>query len=381
MLATFGYATYGYLPSDELNFADHAFVLIVANVGLVLMVCDGVRGTERLDFVLKMVVVAGAVIGLIGAIQFVLKLDLTRYLALPGLRYTSEDSSLFERYAVARVASTTGHPIEFGVVCAMILPLAVHYGFRARELGQAALRWWLCAALIGMGLMFSVSRSAVLATVAVGFVLFLGWPGRRRLQALLVAVVFLGVMRVIAPGLLGTMYGLFANFGNDSSVQYRTHDYSIAAQEIGRHLWLGRGAGTWYTPKYAVFDNTYILSTVETGVIGIVAIVGLFLAGIYSAVRARYLSIDPGVRDLALTLAACLVAPLLTAATFDLLSFATVTGLSLLLIGAAGSLLRSVTELAPQEAPLPVRPRGEARWRGRLAGLARTSFHGTARES
>jgi O-antigen ligase len=225
-----------------------------------------------------------------------------------------------------------------------------------------------------MGLMFSVSRSAVLATAGVGFVLFLGWPGKRRLQALLVGVAFLAVMRVIAPGLLGTLYGLFANVGRDSSVQYRTHDYSIAALEIGRHLWLGRGAGTWYTPKYAVFDNTYILSTVETGLLGIAAIVGMFLAALYSAIRVRYLSTDPGTRDLALTIAACLVAPLVTAATFDLLSFATVTGLSFLLIGAAGSLLRTVTELAPRQEAAPVGSRSGSRWSQGIAGLARAPF-------
>ncbi|HEY9522170.1 MAG TPA: O-antigen ligase family protein [Thermopolyspora sp.] len=373
MLATYGYATYGYLPSDELNFADHALVLIMANVGIALAVCDGVRGGERLDLVLKAVVVAGAVIGFIGVVQYVLKFDLTRYLALPGLRYTSEDSSLLERYDVSRVASTTGHPIEFGVVCAMMLPLAVHYGYRTREIGRPSLRWWVCAALIGMGLMFSVSRSAVLATGAVGLVLFVGWPGRRRAQALLLGVLFLAAVRVIAPGLLGTLYDLFANIGNDSSIQYRTHDYTIAATEIGKHLWLGRGAGTWYSPKYAVFDNTYILSTVETGVLGVAAIVGMFLAAIYSAALARHRSEDPGVRDLALTLAACLVAPVVTAATFDLLSFATVTGVSFLLIGATGSLLRTVTES-------DTRPAARAHWFRRIGGDPGARFRGAQKE-
>lgn len=60
----------------------------------------------------------------------------------------------------------------------------------------------------------------------------------------------------------------------------------------------------------------------------------------------RHLSTDPGARDLGLTLAACLVVPLIGAATFDLLSFATVTGLSFLLVGAAGSLLRDAVETA-----------------------------------
>ena len=55
VLATYGVATYGYLPPDEVNFADHALVLAVASVGLALGICDGVRGHDRLDLVLKTV--------------------------------------------------------------------------------------------------------------------------------------------------------------------------------------------------------------------------------------------------------------------------------------------------------------------------------------
>ncbi|WP_051753507.1 O-antigen ligase family protein [Streptosporangium amethystogenes] len=346
MVATFGYATFGYMPSDELNLADHALILLVANAGLALLVCDGVRGTARLDFVLQTVVVAGAIIAVIGACQFLLDLDLTRYMEFPGLRYTAEDGFITLRSDFRRVAATTGHPIEFGVVCAMLLPIAVHYGFQARERSEPALRWWVCSGLIGMGLMFSVSRSAVLGLVGVAVVLFLGWPARRRLQALGVVFGFLVLMRIMVPGLLGTFYGLFANFGNDDSIRYRTHDYEVAAHEIAKHLWLGRGAGTWYAPKHQVFDNQYILSTVETGLIGVGAIVGMFACAFYAGLRARHLSTDPGTRDLGLTLAACMVVPLIGAATFDLMAFATATGLSFLLIGAAGALLRAATEPA-----------------------------------
>ncbi|MFF5210354.1 O-antigen ligase family protein [Streptosporangium sp. NPDC000396] len=362
MVATFGYATYGYLPSDELKLADHALILLVANAGLALMVCDGVRGVERLDFVLQTVVVAGAIIAVIGACQFLLDLDLTRYLELPGLRYTSEDGFIGARSDFRRVAATTGHPIEFGVVCAMLLPIAVHYGFQARERGQAALRWWVCSGLIGMGLMFSVSRSAVLSLVGVGGVMFLGWPARRRIQAIVVTIVFLVLMRLTVPGLISAFYNLFANAGTDDSVRYRTHDYEVAAYEIAKHLWLGRGAGTWYAPKHQVFDNQYLLSSVETGLIGIATIIAMFACGIYSALRARHMSTDPGTRDLGLTLAACLVVPLIGAATFDLLSFATITGLSFLLIGAAGSLLRSTIETSVRQS----RDFGALRWPARV---------------
>jgi O-antigen ligase len=270
------------------------------------------------------------------------------------LRYTSEDATVIARGTENRVASTTGHPIEFGVVSSMVLPLALHYGYRAREQGLPALRWWLCAAMIASGLAFSVSRSAVLTVAAVGLVLFFGWPARRRVQALVVAVLFVGVVKVMSPGLVGTIYKLFANAGTDSSVQVRTHRYSQAGEEISKHLLLGRGAGTWYYPKYNAFDNQYIMSMVETGVIGTAALVLIFLCGFYAATRARRLSTDPGTRDLGLTLAACLASPMVGAVTFDMLSFATVTGLSFLLIGLCGALLRAAQQ---EEAAADGRPR------------------------
>ncbi|GIH22358.1 hypothetical protein Aph01nite_06680 [Acrocarpospora phusangensis] len=351
MLCTYGYSTWGYLPADELNLTDHALVLILANVGLALFVNDGVRGVDRLNLLLKTLVVAGAALSVIGAFQFLLAWDPTRLLELPILRYTSEDSFVLERAEFRRVAATTGHPIEFGVVCAMLLPLAAHYGFRARMLGEAQWRWWTCAALIGAGLMFSVSRSAMLGIIGVGVILFFGWPAQRRKMVILVSLGFLVLMRLLVPGLVSAIWGLFANFGSDDSIRYRLHDYVIAGHEISKHFWLGRGVSTWYAPKHQVFDNQYILSTLEAGVIGVTTIVVMFLVAMYSGLRARFLSTDPATRDLGLTLTACLVVPLIGAATFDLLSFATITGLSFLVIGATGSLLRSVRAGSPADPP------------------------------
>ncbi|MFI0423391.1 O-antigen ligase family protein [Spongiactinospora sp. 9N601] len=353
MVATYGFATYRYLPPDELGLADHAFILIIANLGLALLVCDGVRGADRLDFLLKCMVLAGAFISVIGAFQYLFNIDLTRFLELPGLRYTSEEAFVIERSGGRRVGATMGHPIEFGVACSMLLPIAVHYGNKAKMRAEPSLRWWACAVLIGLGLMFSVSRSAVLGLGCVAVVLLIGWPARRRLIALGVTLGFLVVIRFAVPGLLGTFIGLFSNLGNDDSIRYRTHDYDVAAAEIAKHPWLGRGVATWYAPKHQVFDNQYILNLVETGFIGTAAFVAMFVVAIYAALRARHLSTDPGTRDLGLTLAACLTAPLIGSATFDLLAFATVTGLGFLIIGACGALHRNaLAEAVPVQRPV-----------------------------
>lgn len=347
MLATYGYAMAGYLPRDEINLADRSMVLTLALVGITLACVDGLRGRDRIDLVLKTLVVAGTVVAVVGALQFLFDLDLTRYVDLPGLRSTSDDAFVIERAALRRVAATTAHPIEFGVVCATLLPLAVHLATVARLRAQPVLRWRICAVLIAAGLMFSVSRSAIVGVAGAGIVLIAGWPGRRRVQALVVGGVFLVGMKVLVPGLLGTFVGLFTSVGNDDSIRYRTHDYAVAAEEIRRHLWLGRGLGTWYAPKHQVFDNQYLLSMVETGVIGTLALAGVFVVGIWAALAARRRSRGFADRDLGLTLAAMLVVPLLGCATFDLASFPTALAISFVVAGTSGALLR----LTPRPVP------------------------------
>ncbi|MEU4515647.1 O-antigen ligase family protein [Nonomuraea wenchangensis] len=363
LIATYAYAAAGNLPRDELDLADHMLVSAFAMIGIVLLVVDGVRGRTRLDLVLKSVAVMGAVLGVIGAAQFLLRFDPTPYMVLPGLRFTQEELFVVERNGLSRVAATTGHPIEFAVVCAMILPIALHFAFQALERRQPHLRWWLCAALIAAGMVFSVSRSAFVGVAGAAAVLLVGWPRRRRLLALGAMVLFLGAVKVVVPGVLGAILDLFTGLSTDSSLRWRTMDYAAAATEISRHPWLGRGLGTWYAPKYLVFDNQYILTTVETGIIGVLAFAGLFLAGIWSALRARRLLTDPADRDLGLTLAACLVVPLIGAATFDLRSYAVITGLSFLLVGAAGALAREagLRRAAAPAPPATTPPPGPAR--------------------
>lgn len=340
LLATYGVATYGYLPPDELAMTDHAMVLAAVYLGVVLGMCDGVRGRDRLDFVLRSVVAAATVVAAVGALQFVLAIDLAPYLEqIPGLRGQFGYAFIEDRNALRRVGATTGHPIEFGVLCALTLPLAVHYALRAREEGRSG-RWWLCVVLIGSGVPFSVSRSAIVGLAGAAIVLLIGWSGRRRSRALLIGGGMAAVLAVVYPGLARTIYGLFANIGTDSSTKYRVHDYELVAGQTGTQLWLGRGLGTWYAPKHQILDNQYLGTLIETGIIGVVAYLVVFGAAIYAALRARAMCTDPQHRDLGLSLAASLAVPLIGSATFDLLAFRSAAGLAFLLVGAAGAYLR-----------------------------------------
>jgi len=367
LLASYGSSSWGYLPGDERALGDHAMVSVFAMIFLGLAVCDGVRSRERIAFLLRVIVVCGTFVSVVAILQYLVGFDLTRHLRLPLFRPSTDSGTLLVREGLRRVAGTTAHPIEFGVFSAMLLPIAIHVAYRNSLMRRRSAFWWTCVCLIGAGLMFSVSRSAILGVLCAGTVIFLGWSGRRRVWMIVSALGFLVVIKFAAPGLLGAFLSLFQHAGSDDSVKWRTHDYATARQLISHHLLLGRGIGTWYAPKHEVFDNQYLLTLVESGVLGLVTFLGILFAALYSVLRVGALtyrlpgraagataSTRPAAttaattaatdRDLALAIGASLVVVLPTYATFDFGAFPTVTALAYLLMGIAGAFLRVVSD-------------------------------------
>lgn len=341
-LATYGFATFRGLPADELRAADRSLITILALLALGIAVCDGVRGVARVERLLTLLVAGATVMAAVGALQFLAGVDLTTSFSLPGLRSVANEATILDRSTFRRPSGTAGHPIEYGVVCALALPLALHFTFRARRLRVRSWHWQLCVVILGSGVAFSLSRSAILAVAVAGLVLFAGWSWERRLNVLTVVVGAALALRLAVPGLVGTIFGLFANLNSDVSVSGRTQDFGPAFDAIAQSPWLGRGFGTFLPTKYFYLDNQYLGTLIENGVIGLIALAGVLLGGMYAAVRVRLRAADQHTRDLAHALLACLAVPLVAAATFDLLSYAMITGLTFVLIGAAGALWREV---------------------------------------
>nr|WP_301538952.1 O-antigen ligase family protein [Nocardioides sp. zg-1230] len=133
---------------------------------------------------------------------------------------------------------------------------------------------------------FSMSRSAYLCALAGMIVLAMSWDLRRRLRALAFLSVVSAVMYVMVPGLLGSIQGLFSNAGEDPSIASRTGSYDIAGAFISSSPWVGKGFGT-FLPKYWILDNAYLGMTIESGLLGLLALLTLIVAGLVSARGAR----------------------------------------------------------------------------------------------
>ena len=92
-------------------------------------------------------------------------------------------------------------------------------------------------------------------------------------------------MHLLVRGLIGTFIQLFEGIfnGQDSSVNDRIADYGGVAQYIQQRPLFGRGIGTFLPLMYRYTDNMYLLATVEIGVVGVLAMTFLFIAGMQSA--------------------------------------------------------------------------------------------------
>ena len=170
------------------------------------------------------------------------------------------------------------------------------------------------------------------------------WRRRDRWVAYVMVLISAVALWGTVHGLLGTLRNLFVTIGSDSSSESRTKAYSAAGSYISQHPWFGRGLGTFLPQTYFYIDNQYLTSLIETGIIGLLALLALFAIGWLTARSARRATADPEERHLAQCLAACVAVATVSFATYDALSFPMATGLTFLLLGCTGAYWRLLRE-------------------------------------
>jgi O-antigen ligase len=333
-------------------------VLAVAGwAGVFLAAAEGISSMQRLiDFGRRLVTV-GAVVATIGLAQWITKQPLVDAIQIPGLSATRPVFGVAVREGFSRPAGTATHPIEFGVVIAMLLPLALHFALEDRS--RSWLRRWTPAIIILAMVPLSLSRSTIVCTTAAAIVLLPAWPKARRRAALLFASLGGVVVFLTIPGLSGSLLGLFTSVSGDTSLTSRTDSYGVVWDFFLRSPIFGRGFGS-FLPSYRILDNQLLLLLVEVGIFGLVSCVAVLALGVAAPIRARRRMTEPVTRSFAQSLAASIAAGAFGFATFDLLSFPIAAGLVFLLLGLAAALDRLVQpplELAHMVS-IPARGRG-----------------------
>jgi hypothetical protein len=248
-------------------------------------------------------------------------------------------SSFQRRAGRNRVAGTTRHAIEFSVVMAFGVALAAALAASTSSLGGRALGG-AAALTMAAALPLALARSGVLALVVAAAVVVLVARRRIRTALVLAAVALLlgAVVNVLQPAATDALVGVVAESRSDSSVEARTADYGEIDRAVGTSPWLGLGVGQWEsyrTPfgRQLLFDNQYLLTAEETGLIGLLALVVVFAAAV--TVAGRWCRRAVSERPLAVGVLAALVAFVVVSATFDSLYFSQVASLFMLLFGLA----------------------------------------------
>jgi hypothetical protein len=326
------------LPSLEQNGADRGVILMLGWLGVMLVAADGIPSMERLNTLLRRIIMGATAISALAITQFFTGLDIARYIQIPGLISQTPYISLLTRNNLNRPSATAIDPIELAVVLAICLPIAIH---RARFAPAGMrLRRWLQVALIGVALPMTVSRTGILALIVVAVVVPSVWPKRDRRIALGVGLIALAGMFLLAHGLIGELGSLFSQVGSDTSSASRTSAFGSSAPFIGQHPWFGRGFGTFLPATYFFTDDQYLLSLIEIGFAGLFCLLALFATGWMTARNARRMSSDPETRHLAQCMAAAVAVPAVSFATLDALSFAMAASLTFLMLGCVGALWR-----------------------------------------
>ena len=131
------------------------------------------------------------------------------------------------------------------------------------------------------------SRSAFFGLAVICIVLFPTWHRRDRLRACLAGLAAPALAWLVKPSLVSNFTALFGQLGADRSSLSRADAYSEAVPYIAAHPWLGQGFQTFFPQTYFFVDNQYVTSLLETGVLGLLALVVCFATGWFTARSAR----------------------------------------------------------------------------------------------
>ncbi|MFF9165772.1 MULTISPECIES: O-antigen ligase family protein [unclassified Streptomyces] len=343
---------------QEVLGADRGLIGYLVWVSLVVLTSAAVQERGRLYVLLRRVVVFASVVAAIGFYDFFAATNVADSLHIPGLQTSVAQVSVMDRGAFTRPRSTTAQPLEFAGVLAILLPFAIQQAFDPVRRRLSGWRRWAPVVLLAGALPLSVSRTSIIGLLLVALVMVVRWKPARRWAAIGVLTASVAVFKVLVPGLIGTITGLFASFlsNSDSSTQARTVKYSAIVPYLKEHPLFGRGFGTFTPDLYFFTDNQYMLGLAEMGVVGLLALLTLFVTGIHQGGAIRRLARTEADRELGQAFFASSLVALVISATFDSLSFPMFAGMFFLLLGAGGSYLGFIRREAAAPAPLPAPP-------------------------
>jgi O-antigen ligase len=323
---------------------------------------------RAVEFLVKTLVIGGAVVSVTAIIEYRTGFNphLSVLRLIPFFQEVGGelgDSSRRRAYASAQ------HPIALGVALTMLIPFALCLARASRS------RWWWGAvALLLVGALTTQSRTAFFALVAVGIV-FVVLRTREAMRLWPVLIPIAVATHFVAPGALGAVRATFLSpqdliaeqqtvFVPPSDVPTwcntagRVADLGPALSDVSHKPLLGYGygtrvvgAGSQEVANACVLDNQWLATLLETGTIGAIAWLWLFLLFVRQGGRfARAHASSDG--WLVVASVASVSSFAVSMLFFDAYSFIQVTFLLFITLAIGAAVMRLQKEA--RVAPLPV---------------------------
>jgi O-antigen ligase len=302
-----------------------------------------VRTRTEVTKALAAVVTLGSLASWIGILERVAGINLAQQIAalVPMMAFAPVGSQT--RGAGVRVIGTASHPIEFGGTMSMLLPLALLLALTAEKPRQ---RLWYGAACgsIAVAMLFSVSRSSLLAAVLGLAVLFVLSSSRIRLVLAWAAGLGAFAVHMTTPGLLGTFWTIlspsYIYSAETAATSSRLADYPIVWEMLQQRPLFGLSFGGFDPYARFFIDNQYLGLLVTLGIPGALLFLWFLarlLRALWTTARERLGRGDP--LPLESALLASISSYALLSALYDTLSFFQVTGLMLVFAAFSGVVL------------------------------------------
>lgn len=355
-VASSALAEYG-SPSDVARITTYRDLLLWAGlVGLAWYVSRWMSVLD-VDRVSRVVVGLATFTGLLGILQ-AFGIDLVETIPVPGLSLTNDINVSQLRSGLFRSYGTSLHPIEFSVVSAAVLPLAIHHAQHQRF----PRKFVLAALVLFVSSLLSVSRTAVIGLVVALLVSAVTWSPRQRTRAFGVGGVASVGIYLAFPGLLGTLRQAFVSVNVDTSVAGRTEDFPFVVDLINQRPAFGIGFGMYSPVEYRLLDNELFQIVIELGFVGAAIFFGLLGLVVRTARRVGddFLARgDVAGRNLSQALIAVIAVVMVSTLTFDTFFYRIALSLMFLAMGSIGALWDGVAD--DDQPSLPTTTREHAR--------------------
>jgi hypothetical protein len=315
---------------------------------IAVVVIDATRTRQQLYRLLSTFVAMGTAAAFVGIIQFVSGATIVEALRPPGFRSLGI-IPIEHRAGFARVGGTASHPIEMGIVWAVLVPLALHLSrFGRTKLGKRAALGAAMVMLLALPMAGSRSGFAA-AAVALG-VVATRWTFRRQANALAGLLIAALLVTMISPGLLGAMSGLISGKKGTGSLVDRHQAAQRAFALAGERPVFGQGFGSYTNELQSTVDNMWAEAVIEIGYVGMTAIALQFLGVACVAITARARTRERRLRDLALTLMAMTLGIAVAGWGLSIFKYPMVLGVLYLTFGCIGVVYR-LASVSADDAP------------------------------